>query len=471
VMLQAQGGSTDVSLVDYLRLTYWRRFAAAHDYLLSTVGTTGEGRRPVGTQTLDGFTTPDMRVFDITNPARVRELVGQVTSGNGHAVTVAVQGPGPRTLLALTEAQVKTPASLSTNTPSSWHAAAGGVDLIIITHASFAAAVQSLQAQRQAEGLQVAVVDVEDPYDEFSYGEPTPYALRAFLQRAWEQGQPRPRFVLLVGDATYDSRNYLGNGRVDFVPTKLVDTAFMETASDDWLVDFDDDGVPELAIGRFPVRTAEAAQRLVDKVLRQTRQGQGSGPLAALLVADYPDVYNFEQINSTVRQSLPAAMTVAEVRRREMTDAEAQQRIEAQLNAGMTLVTYAGHGSFQYWRGGLLTDAVAHALTNSERLPVVAAMTCLNGYFQDPARESLAEALLQADAGGATAVWASSGMTDAAGQARMLKTWTRLLFANGSAQGGLTLGEAAVQAKASTVDKDIKRTWILFGDPSGRLTW
>jgi hypothetical protein len=79
--------------------------------------------------------------------------------------------------------------------------------------------------------------------------------------------------------------------------------------------------------------------------------------------------------------------------------------------------------------------------------------------------------LLQADAGGATAVWASSGMTDAAGQARMLKTWTRLLFANGSAQGGLTLGEAAVQAKASTVDKDIKRTWILFGDPSGRLTW
>ena len=38
-------------------------------------------------------------------------------------------------------------------------------------------------------------------------------------------------------------------------------------------------------------------------------------------------------------------------------------------------------------------------------------MTCLNGYFQDPAMDSLAEALMKSEKGGAIAVWASSGMT------------------------------------------------------------
>jgi hypothetical protein len=33
----------------------------------------------------------------------------------------------------------------------------------------------------------------------------------------------------------------------------------------------------------------------------------------------------------------------------------------------------------------------------------------------------------------------------------------------------LTLGEAARQAKAATIDLDVRRTWILFGDPTVRL--
>ena len=456
--------------MDYVRLSYWRGYTAEHDYLLSTVETAGAGRQAVSAQTLNGFTSPAIRVFDITDTAHVRELVGEVTSGNGHAVTVAVQGRRPRRLLALTEEQIKSPASLSANTPSSWHAAAHEAEFIIITHASFAAAVQSLQAQRQAEGLQVAVVDVEDLYDEFSYGERSPEALRVFLRQAWEQGQRRLRYVILVGDATYDPWGYLGYGSPDFVPTKLVDTAYMETASDDWFVDFDEDGIPELAIGRLPVDTAEMAQQLVGKLVTQSAQRQGSGNSAALLVADYTEVYNFEQINSLVRQYLPSGMSVTEVRRCEMTDAEAQERIQAQLNAGTTLVTYTGHGAYREWRG-VFTAEVAHGLVNGEALPVVVAMTCLNGYFHDTARDSLAEAFLHASAGGAAAVWASSGMTSATGQAQVLETLTRLLFANGDAKGSLTLGEAAIQAKASTKNQDVRRTWILFGDPSRRLTW
>jgi hypothetical protein len=41
----------------------------------------------------------------------------------------------------------------------------------------------------------------------------------------------------------------------------------------------------------------------------------------------------------------------------------------------------------------------------------------------------------------------------------------RLLF-NGQS---LRLGEATVRAKAATEDQDVRRSWILFGDPSMRL--
>jgi hypothetical protein len=47
----------------------------------------------------------------------------------------------------------------------------------------------------------------------------------------------------------------------------------------------------------------------------------------------------------------------------------------------------------------------------------------------------------------------------------MDKELLRLLF-NGE---GLTIGEATARAKAAVGDMDIRRTWILFGDPAARL--
>jgi hypothetical protein len=56
-------------------------------------------------------------------------------------------------------------------------------------------------------------------------------------------------------------------------------------------------------------------------------------------------------------------------------------------------------------------------------------------------------------------------MDFAPGQAALLEAWVRLV-ASGT---GLTLGEAAVQAKAATTDVDVRRTWNLLGDPTLRL--
>jgi hypothetical protein len=124
-----------------------------------------------------------------------------------------------------------------------------------------------------------------------------------------------------------------------------------------------------------------------------------------------------------------------------------------------------GHGSLGVWRGDLLTVNDAESLINGLQLPLFVNMTCLNGFFQDPSGDSIAEALLKAQGGGAIAAWASSGFTEPDKQAAMNKEMIRLLFSG----EGLTIGEAVKRAKASITDMDIRRTWILFGDPSTRL--
>ena len=80
--------------------------------------------------------------------------------------------------------------------------------------------------------------------------------------------------------------------------------------------------------------------------------------------------------------------------------------------------------------------------------------------------DSLAEALMKSERGGAIAVWASSGMTTTDKMELMAQQMFRLIFSDGTS---LTLGEATSRAKAATGDMDVRRSWILFGDPTMQL--
>jgi hypothetical protein len=137
----------------------------------------------------------------------------------------------------------------------------------------------------------------------------------------------------------------------------------------------------------------------------------------------------------------------------------------AALNAGPSIVQYSGHGLIESWStGNYLTSPDAPALTNS-RASVVLTMSCLNGYFHDLGTESLAEALLRSPRG-AAAVWASSALTYADGQIPMSQSWFRQIYGPGTAP---RLGEAIRRAKADSFDPNVRKTWILFGDPTLRV--
>ena len=252
-----------------------------------------------------------------------------------------------------------------------------------------------------------------------------------------------------------------------FLPVSHPRYTYLETASDDWFGDFDGDGIPEIPVGRLPVRTAEEARAVVAKIVGY--EGGASGgewTQEVLLVADRNDGFDFEEATRGLVDLFPADRTVRGIFLGESDPGTARSELLGSLNAGASLVNYLGHGSVEVWsKGGILTSRDAPSLTNGPRLPFVVSMNCLNGFFHDLYTESLGEALLNAEGGGAVAVWASSGLTGPEEQVEMDRALLKALFG----ESRPTIGEAIREAKAAVSDGDIRRTWILFGDPATRL--
>jgi hypothetical protein len=456
INLIAEGGTSDISLVDYLRLTYAHSYTAEQDYLSLTVPPS------VTTQTISGFTSPEIRVFDVSEPQAITEIVGTIESdGTTYSVTVETSGQGARRLLAMTDAKLRQPSSVTANQPSSWRSPTNGADLLIITCQQLAASFEPLATHRRGQGLSVSVVDVEDLYDEFSFGHKSPQAIKDFLAYAITSWKKKPRYLLFGGDATFDPRDYLQFRMRDYVPTKLLGTQLMKTASDDWFADFNDDGLAELAVGRLPAQSSQEAALIVGKLIAYDRSWPSD---EVLLVADRNEGFDFEAASQALAPLLPANLRTNKIRRSEFDDGMAKRQIIEAINRGQKIVNYNGHGSFGLWRGGLLTSPDTAELENNERLSVFVMMNCLNGFFHEAASDSLSEALLKTDKGGAVAVWASSGLTAPGGQAVINAELYRQVFG-----GQVMLGEAVRRAKVHTLDLDIRRSWILLGDPTMKL--
>ncbi len=467
VTLQSLDGPGDVSLVDFIRITYQHTYRADNDSLDLTA-MSGE------TVTIDGFSSRDIRVFDVTDERDIQRLaVSLDQKKDGYAATFSAPGSvettpaaGERKLLAFTNTRIHRVSSIKLNEPSNWRDPSNAADLVIVTTRELFAAVEPLKKTRQAEGYKVAVLDVEDLYDEFSFGNKSPQALKDFLAVARSNWKLAPRFVLFAGDGSYDPRNYLGFGNWDLVPAMLIDTTYLETASDDWFSDFDGDGVADMATGRLPVRSFDEAVRVISKILRYQQSKQAR---SALLVSDQNDTFDFEQASSHLRSMIPPSIRVEEIRRGQLDAEEARARLFSAIARGQKLVNYAGHGSVNQWRGSLLNSDDAQAFTNSARLPVFVMMTCLNGYFLDAAGDSLSEALMTSGHGGAVAVWASSGLTLPQDQAIMNQALYRAIFNVNVLKQPATLGEITRRAKLEVSDVDVRRTWVLLGDPTMRL--
>lgn len=276
-----------------------------------------------------------------------------------------------------------TPASVVEDTPPSAYdsslgdslkSAGLGADWLLIGHDEFldtspGSALDELIARRESQGLSTAVVTVEDIYDEFSAGLSDPQGLRDFLSYALQNWSPAPTYVVLLGDASRDYKNdYQYDPPRNFVPTSMWDitqnTQFGYYPSDTWFAAvLGDDSIPDAAIGRLPVHSLAEAESTIRKIIdHETASTDPSWAGRACLVSenDPDDGAELKRVHEEIYDRWfndPGEPQTAEkVFEPDGTCQDAADQgnadIDACINAGAALVTFAGHGGYRSWGRG-----------------------------------------------------------------------------------------------------------------------
>lgn len=443
------------SMVESIKVNFNRLYLAQNNKLSFYTN-------PYKSNTLTGFSTANVRVFDINFPDTPSLITGLPVSQNNGSFEVRLPAHRGRAMYAVEDSALMQPASIVQNVPSMLATAAHHADLVIISHKDFLGVAENWATYRRGQGFTAEVVDIADIFDEFNFGANSSLSIRDFLQYAKNNWQTPPKYVLMIGDSSYDPRNYLGYGELNFIPTKLVDTIYTETGSDETLADFNDDGLAEIPIGRISVRTAAEATTILNKVIQFEQNSNQGFDRGFLFAYDLPNGYDFQGVSQRLAALLPANVTKTFVGR-EMTNA--QSLLLNDMNTGRFVINYAGHGNAKDWvNSSFFGYSVVPQMNNANNLSIFTLLTCLNGYFVDPnpTRESLGEYLVKYPNGGSVATWASTGLTTPDIQEVMAtRFYTKLT------EGQIIrLGDLVKDAKSVIIGgRDVRLSWSLLGDP------
>lgn len=481
----------DLTLVNWFDIRYWRTFdaPAAGQFPFGVDAST-----PVSV-TLTNIQDGGSSIYDITDPRHPVLLTGVQTTASAAALQsidaftlkFAHKLSAPAKYIAAGPTQYLNPTSITPDQPSQLHNPAQGADWIIISHANFLSAAQTLANYRHtADGYRTAVVDVQDIYDEFNGGLMDQEAIRSFIRYAYEQWpRPAPRFVVLLGDGHYDPRDFLNMGIPDLIPPYLaaVDPFEGVTAADNRYVSYDpvpgtNNPMPFMSLGRLPANTLADAQAMVDKTIAyETTPLHSTWNKNDVFVADDPDFAgNFPESSDLVADSttlLPPDFARQKIyfKTPEYTTVlSTTTAIVDAINAGALFVSYHGHSSRQAWAGERIWDVdTINGLNNTGKYPIMLPMTCLEGYYinPEPTQQSLGESIVRMPSAGAVASWSPTGKGVATGHEVIYQAFYEAVFEKGISELGVATDYAKKKLyDSSSIFKDLIDTYVLFGDPA-----
>jgi hypothetical protein len=471
----------DQVLLDWVEVDYSRRFAYDPSGLPLRLAAGVSG-----TATVTGIPADSVDLYDVTAPEHPRVALGLTVQAG--AVALPLSADKERVLFAVAPDGYVRPSYVQQPAAADLRTTTEGADYIVIAYDGFVEAVRPLAAYRARQGLRVRIVPVSAVYDGFSGGVFTPVAIRDFLAYAHQNwAKPAPRYVLLVGDASYDYRDYLGTGERNFVPAypvRLVDS--IETPTDAYYVRLDGKAhAPAMAIGRLPCRTVEDVSRLAQRIVDyETSAPVGDWRRQVLAVGDHElparDATWFE-LSSDQDARLCEAYGMAAERvflraagispdlpadqNQQLVREKATPPVLQALGQGCALFLFQGHGACTYLgRQRVLQSDDLSSLDNRGRSPLAVLVTCFAGAFDDPECEGgqcLAERLLSAPSG-AIACVAPTRLGGANVESPLLG---QLLAAPRA-----PVGEAVALAKQRMADRRVEGwqpvdNYNLLGDP------
>ena len=505
IEIAAQPGKpSDKVHINWLEVAYYDTYVAESNRLDFVNKKPGNWRYQV-----TNFTSAAIDVYDVSDHTAAKHFTATTVAPTGatFAANFGDTVGSTSRYLAVTPAAYRTPKSISPATYiaspyaiSDLLASTNRVDYILITHRDFWEQALTLAEYRGLK-YRVALIDAQQIYDQFNGGMMTAEAIRDFLAYAYNNWtSPRPQFVLLMGDGTYDPRNYRYATRTYIPPYLfLADPDLGETAADNRYVTIvGKDNLPDIAIGRFPVNSVEQAAIMVDKTIKYETACACDGWNDNLLfVAD--DLQggggNFREYSDRVADGYanPPTNTIKLVPPQyneikaylgltcdpndPTTGASIAHGCRSQITntlnfSGSLFVSYVGHSGKDTWaEEQLMNQTMIYSLRNGPCLPIVLAMTCYEGSFHDasPTQVILAEEFVRRPVNGAVASWSPTGFGLASGHDLMEQGLFLALFHNGVKQLGTAIdyGKQYLVLKAPPGKYlDLIDTFGLLGDPA-----
>lgn len=265
---------------------------------------------------------------------------------------------------------------------------------------------------RQSQGLTTKLVSVEDIYDQFNFGIFSPFPIKTYLQNLYNKSNPPElTYVLLIGDADYDYKDYGGDGNLNFIPTLMKanpghsDSTYNPYAYysfENYFGTFlGEDNIPEILIGRIPAKSQGEMETVLTKIKNYETNLPNKNYLKNFFhIADCRDGYWFKLAQNTNSSYLQTPFSLENMY---LTDPPYNQNPGTcnsnyididqddngikdtidKFNLGKGIVSFIGHGSFTLWSDFIVLKSPEDMefLTNSNFPSVVLNSNCYTGSF------------------------------------------------------------------------------------------
>ena len=255
----------------------------------------------------------------------------------------------------------------------------------------------------------VRIVSTKGIYDNFGFGMPDPVAIRNFVYYVYNKGSTGAshnlKYLLLMGDGTYDYRDITHSGGNVVPPFEPFETTDINSPgygeNENFWGDMNNNGYPDIFIGRVPVRTAEDIVNFTSK-LESYEQANGAVFYKKRIMYVADDEYGPNRTSdSEYAMHVPYAnalyttytpadaekVTVYEMDYGSPTDLDQRGRdarkafIET-FNIGSLISVFFGHGNpVQLTHEGMFTVQDVSYINTHGKCPLAAMLTCKFGEF------------------------------------------------------------------------------------------
>ena len=374
-------------------------------------------------------------------------------------------------------------------------------EMIIVANPKLLSAANELaDIHRTTDQMTVQVVTPDVIYNEFSGGLPDPAGFRNYFRMCYDRGKQSGKntlkYVLLMGDGSYDNRNILGKN-LNLLPTYqsneslLLENSFV---TDDFFVFLDENeggssGIIDLGIGRIPANTLIDAQAVVGKVKNYHKQeAMGNWRNIVTFIADDGNkddhfttlhMEQAEELANSINRTHPAFFTdkiyfdtykkiisAGSEKYPEVTEA-----IKNRVKRGTLIMNYTGHANETNLADEAVLDiGIIDSWTNSSRLPLFVTATCEYSRF-DADETSAGEHILFNPLGGGIGLFSTTRLVISQYNSILNSKFFQYVFQKDQQGNNLRLGDVMRLAKAGANTGDNQLNFTLLADPALRLSY